>query len=180
MSSIVVANSNPDYAKKIASVLHSSGLFVGGICTSGAQVIDFANKHYHGGVAVCSTRLRDMPAVNLPRVIGPDYDFLFLVSPQLAGMSGPLEYASLMLPINRMSLISTVNMFLNLADFTPLTIKKAVLGENFDEKRAVSQAKNLLIERNNLTEAQAHRFIQKKSMDTGKRMAETAMIILNS
>lgn len=180
MSSIVVANSNPDYAKKIASVLHSSGLYVGGICVSGAQLMDFTNKHYHGGVVVCSVKLKDMPAVNLPRVIGPSYDFLFLVSPQFAGMSESIESVNLMLPINRMSLISTVNMLLNVSDYTPLSIKKKIENGNFDEKQIILKAKNLLISRNNLTEPQAHRFIQKKSMDTGKKMVETAMIILNS
>ncbi|MVB11950.1 ANTAR domain protein [Caprobacter fermentans] len=180
MSSIVVANSNPDYAKKIASVLRSSGLYVGGVCTTGAQVMEFTSKHYHGGVVVCSVKLRDMPAVNLPRVAGASYDFLFLVSSQLASMSESLEQATLMLPINRMNLISTVNMFLNLSDYTSLNIKKKLAAGNLDEKQLIKNAKDLLIERNNFTEPQAHRFMQKKSMDTGKKMVETALIILNS
>jgi two-component system, response regulator PdtaR len=180
MSSIIVANSNPDYAKKIAAVLRSSGLYIGGVCSTGAQVIDFANKHYHGGVVVSSMKLRDMPAFQLPRVVGSGYDLLYLVGSEFAGMSESLESVSLMLPINRMSLISTVNMLLNITDYTPLSIKKKLTGGNFDEKELIAKAKDLLIERNNLTEAQAHRFIQKKSMDNGKKMVETSMIILNS
>ena len=180
MSSIVVANSNPDYAKKIASVLHSSGLYVGGVCTSGSQIIDFASKHYHGGVVVCSVKLRDMPAISLPRTVGGNYDFLFLVSPQLTSMADSLDHACLLMPINRMNLISSVNMFLNLSDYTPLSIKKKIQSGNFDEKQIILKAKNLLMVRNNLTEAQAHRFIQKKSMDTGRKMVETAMIVLDS
>ena len=34
------------------------------------------------------------------------------------------------------------------------------------------------MERNYFTEAQAHRFLQKKSMDTGKRLIEIAAIVL--
>lgn len=180
MSSIVVANSNPDYAKKIAAVLRSSGLYVGGVCTTGAQVMTFTSKHYHGGVVVCSAKLRDMPAVNLPRVANSTYDFLFLVNSQLASMCESLEQATLMLPINRMSLISTVNMFLNLSDYTPLSIKKKLSAGNYDEKLLIKNAKDLIMQRNNFTEPQAHRFIQKKSMDHGKKMVESAMIILNS
>ena len=74
MGSIVVANSNPDYAKRIASVLHSSGLYVGGIYTSGAQLIHFANQHYHGGVAVCSVKLRDM-ACRVPSALPSIFSF---------------------------------------------------------------------------------------------------------
>lgn len=180
MSSIIVANSNQDYAKKISAVLSSSGLHIGGVCTAGSQIIDFARKHYHGGVVICSMKLRDMPTIHLPHMLGTNYDFLYLVSSQFAGMCESLEHTSLIIPINRMSLISTVNMFLNIQDSTPLTIKKKLKSGNFDEKVLITQAKNLLSERNNLTEAQAHRFIQKKSMNTGKKMVETAMIILNS
>lgn len=180
MSSIIVANSNQDYAKKIAAVLRSSGLYISGVCTTGARVIDFANKHYHGGVIVTSVKLMDMPAVNLPNVVGKSYDFLLLVGSQLAGMCAQLECASLMLPINRMDLVSSVNMFLSISDFTPLSIKKKLSDGNYDEKQVIKKAKELLMERNHFTEPQAHRFIQKKSMDGGKKMAETAMIILNS
>jgi len=180
MSSIVVANSNPEYAKKITAVLRSSGLYVGAVCTTGAQVMNFTSKHYHGGVVVCSAKLRDMPAINLPRVVGNAYDFLFLVSSQLASMCESLEHATLMLPINRMSLISTVNMFLNLSEYTSLSIRKKLAAQNYDEKQLIKDAKNLLIRRNHFTEPQAHRFLQKKSMNTGKKMVESAMIVLNS
>lgn len=180
MSSIIVANSNPDYAKRIAAVLRSSGLYIGGVCSTGAQVIDFANKHYHGGVVVSSVRLRDMPAVRLPRVIGNGYDILYLVGSEFAGMCESLESVSLRLPINRMSLVSTVNMLLNISDYTPLSIRKKLAGGNFDSGKIVKKAKDLLMNRNNLTESQAHRFIQKKSMDNGKKMVETSLIILSS
>lgn len=179
MSSILVANANADYGRKIAAVLRSGGLYIGGVCTAGAQAIDFARKHYHGGVVVTGVMLRDMPATNLPRVIS-GYDFLFLVNSQLAGMVESLEHASLILPVNRRSLISTVNMFLNISDYTSLGVKRKLASEDFDEKKTVEKAKNLLIERNHFTEARAHRFLQKKSMDTGKKMAETALIILES
>ena len=82
MSSVLVANSNADYARKISAVLRTSGLNVSCVCTTGAQTIDFANRHYHGGVVVCSAKLRDMSALNLPEIIGPNYDFLFLLKSQ--------------------------------------------------------------------------------------------------
>ena len=180
MSSIVVANSNPDYAKRIAALLRSSGLYAGVICTTGAKVMEFTSRHYHGGVVISSIELRDMPAVNLPRVTGNGYDFLFLVGSQLAEMCESLESACLLLPVNRAALISTVNMFLNLLDHTPPGLKRKLATGKYDEKQIVKNAKDFLMERNRFTEAQAHRFIQKKSMDTGKKMAETAMIILSS
>lgn len=180
MSSIIVANANADYGRKIAAVLRGAGLYVGGVCTSGAQVIDFAKKHYHGGVVVTGIKLMDIPASALPHMIPSGYDFFFLVSSHFAAMAESLEYASLLLPISRASLIATVNMFLNLSDCTPAAVKRRLAVEGFDEKAAVEKAKSLLMARNHFTEACAHRFLQKKSMDTGRKMAETALIILES
>jgi response regulator NasT len=42
----------------------------------------------------------------------------------------------------------------------------------------VEEAKKLLMERNGMTEEQAHRYIQKQSMDGGTRMIQTARLIL--
>lgn len=179
MSSILVANANADYAKKIAAVLHSGGLNVSGVCTTGAQVINFTNRHYHGGVVVCSIKLMDMTAMDLPRAAGSNYDFLFILKSQQTDISDSLSCASLLQPINRMSLISSVNMLLSIADYSSLSIKKKIASNTIDEKKIIENAKNLLMQRNNFTEPQAHRFIQKKSMDTSKKMIETAMIILN-
>jgi Response regulator with putative antiterminator output domain len=179
MSSILVANSNEDSAKKIAAVLRSGGLNVSGVCTAGSQVINFVNRHYQGGVVVCSEKLKDMPALNLPRVVGSGYDFVFILRLQPAAVSDSLVSTSLLLPINRMELIATVTMLLDLSGPSSLSVKKKIAGGTLNEKETIESAKNLLIERNHFTEAQAHRFIQKKSMDNGKKMLETALIILN-
>ncbi len=178
MSSILVANSSLDNAKKIAAVLRSGGLNVSSVCSTGAQAIDFTNRHYQGGVVVCSEKLLDMPAINLVRLAGSGYDFLFLAKSPLPAIVNYPSCVSLMIPINRMALLSTVNMLLNLSDYSSLNIKKRIAAGNYEEKQILEKAKNILIERNNFSEAQAHRFIQKKSMDTGKKIIETAMIIL--
>jgi AmiR/NasT family two-component response regulator len=179
MSSILIANSNADYAKKIAAVLRSGGLNISGVCTSGSFVIDFANRHYGGGVVVCSTRLTDMTAASLPAIVGSNYDFLFIIQSKQSDFLRALPCARLIQPISRMELLSSVNMLLNISDYSSLTIKKKLQSVNFEEQQIVKEAKALLEERNHFTEEQAHRFIQKKSMDTGKKMAEIAMIILN-
>ncbi len=47
-----------------------------------------------------------------------------------------------------------------------------------EEMQVIQKAKRLLMERNNMTEAQAHRYIQKCSMDSGNDMVETAHMVL--
>ena len=43
----------------------------------------------------------------------------------------------------------------------------------------IRQAKELLMARNNMSEAEAHRYLQKSSMDSGTNMVETAQMVLS-
>lgn len=176
MSSIIVANSNRDSARKIAMVLKSSGLVVYDICATGAQVVELTTRHYHGGVVVCSMDLPDMPAAGLPQTV--NYDFLFIVKAHQAEMATPLDSPCLMVPLNKADLVASVNMLLNISEPSSLSIKKKIAAGTFDPKEIVQKAKVRLMERNYFSESQAHRFLQKKSMDTCKKMVEVAMIVL--
>ena len=46
------------------------------------------------------------------------------------------------------------------------------------EAAVIETAKQLLITRNNMTEEEAHRYLQKRSMDNGTDMVETAQMVL--
>ena len=43
----------------------------------------------------------------------------------------------------------------------------------------IAEAKALLMERNNMTEEEAHRYLQKNSMDSGTNIVETAEMVLS-
>ena len=47
-----------------------------------------------------------------------------------------------------------------------------------DEQGVINQAKSLLIEKNGMTEEEAHRYLQKRSMDNGTNMVETSYMVL--
>jgi len=48
-----------------------------------------------------------------------------------------------------------------------------------EEKKLILNAKKLLMERNQMSEEEAHRYIQKSSMDTGTSIVETAQMVLS-
>ena len=48
-----------------------------------------------------------------------------------------------------------------------------------EEQQTIERAKMLLMERNGLTEPEAHRYLQKASMDNGTGVVETADMILS-
>lgn len=180
MSCIVVANSNPVYAKRLAAMFQSCGLYVGGVFLSGARLAEFTNRYGRGGVIVSGLWLSDMPAVNVQRSVRPNYDFVFLEDPR-AESACPEGCLSLKLPVNRVQLLATVGMLQRLGeDGTPLSVKKRLEQEDdAGHLRLVRRAEALLMERNALSEPEAYRFIQKKSMDFGRKMSGTALLILN-
>ena len=47
-----------------------------------------------------------------------------------------------------------------------------------EEQKTIEPAKALLMERNQMTEMDAHKYIQKLSMDSGNNLVETAEMIL--
>jgi len=47
-----------------------------------------------------------------------------------------------------------------------------------EEQELVDRAKAILMERNQMTEDEAHRYLQKTSMDNGTSFTETAQMIL--
>ena len=56
--------------------------------------------------------------------------------------------------------------------------KEKVKKRTESDKKVITAAKELLMERNNMTENEAHRYIQKISMDSATNMAETAQMII--
>ena len=49
-----------------------------------------------------------------------------------------------------------------------------------EEQQLIRRAKELLMDINRMTEAEAHRFLQKRSMDSGMKLAEMAQYIIHS
>ena len=85
------------------------------------------------------------------------------------------EIFVLPLPINRERLLSSIEVFLG-------AIKretKRTSRRSGDEEEIIERAKLYLMEKYRMTEQQAHRFIQKRSMDTGAKFIDTARQILH-
>ena len=58
--------------------------------------------------------------------------------------------------------------------------KRLVPKQRSEEEQAViDEAKEMLMSRNNMSEMEAHRYIQKCSMDSGNSLVETAQMVLS-
>ena len=56
--------------------------------------------------------------------------------------------------------------------------RKAPPKRSEEEQSIVDEAKAVLMEKNNMSENEAHRYVQKSAMDSGRTMVETAASIL--
>lgn len=182
MDNVIIAYANHDAAQKIKMVLKSGGLAIQGVCASGSQVLDLASRLPDGGVIVSGLRLNDMMATHLLELLPQQYELLLLLTPSQMAMHVQSGISCLSLPINRADLIDSVHMILTTGGLRrerqPRKAQEPRPQRSAEDVANIQKAKELLMERNHLSEAQAHRFIQKKSMDAGKKMEETAKLIL--
>jgi AmiR/NasT family two-component response regulator len=80
-------------------------------------------------------------------------------------------------PVSKGDLVASVRMLIQVGH----RLERFVRPRRSQEEQAViAQAKQLLMVRHGMTEEQAHRFLQKKSMDSGAKLIQTAQLVLES
>lgn len=110
----------------------------------------------------------------------PDqFEMLLVASPANCGERDLENIVCLSTPLKVHELLQTVEMM----DYTITRRRKKQREKpkqrSKDEQEMIAEAKALLMERNNMTEEEAHRYIQKRSMDNGTGLTETAQMILS-
>ena len=82
-------------------------------------------------------------------------------------------------PIKVYDLLNTVNMMLQSMDRRRKKRRKELKNRDSKQQETIRKAKELLMTRNNMSEEEAHRYLQKSSMDSGTNMVETAEMVLS-
>jgi response regulator NasT len=104
---------------------------------------------------------------------------LLVASPDICNEHEVADIMCLSMPLKVHELIQTVETM----SYTITRMRKKRRTEpkvrSEEEKRMLQDAKELLMVRNNMSEEEAHRYIQKRSMDNGTGLIETAQMILS-
>ena len=178
MTGIIVALPKPEDAKNLKNLLMRNGISVTGACTTGAQAIALADG-LNEGIIICGYKLADMLYSQIQECIPPGFEILLLASHHIIG-SGMIHSGimCLSMPFHIYELVNTIEtMMLDLN--RRQSRKKPVQKKRTEqEQRIIEDAKQLLMERNHLSEIEAHKYIQKLSMDSGNSLVETAEMIL--
>lgn len=174
MKAILLALPRAQAAAQMKKLLVSASIPVAGIYTSGAEVLAAAGALAEG-VAVCG-RLPDLSAAQLCQMLPAGFDLIELVSSGQIPVRGYANAVSLRLPLNRMEFLSTVQ---TLARASGVSFgAHGEQGRSSGEKELVARAKAVLMRERSLSEPEAYRLLQQRSMATGDRMADTARKVL--
>ncbi len=178
MTNIIVAFAKPDIARNIKKILMQNGYHVNAVCMTGAQALQCASE-LGGGIIVCGYRFVDMMYIELHEYLPAEFEMLLVASPANCGIRDIENLVCLSTPLKVNELLQTMEMM----DYTITRRKKKARKKpkqrSQEEAAFIEEAKVLLMERNNLSEEEAHRYMQKRSMDNGTGMVETAQMILS-
>lgn len=177
MTNIIVAFPKLEDAKSVKNILVKNGFSVNAVCTAGAQALSYADE-FHDGIVICSYRLADMICVELNSNLPKGYEMIVMASQRvLAEITGE-GIMGLVMPLKVHELVNTVNMTSQTLVRRKRKLKEKPRVRNEEEEAIIIKSKELLMKRNNMTEDEAHRYLQKHSMDNSTNLVETAQMVL--
>ena len=175
MTNIVVVFPKLEDAKNLKNLLVRNGYDVAAVCTTGAQAVHCADGLVNG-ILLSAYKLPDMMYSELKEYLPPGFDMLLLASRN--HLSECADVVILPMPFAVRDLLNTMDMISQAVMRRKKKMRQQPVQRNNDERKIINEAKAVLMERNNLTEEEAHRYIQKCSMDSGNNMVETAQMLL--
>ena len=165
MKSIIIAYPVRSTALQIKNVLEKNGYTVSHICATGASVLQIADS-MREGLIISASILRDMTAVHIFENLSADFDVLALGGEAELYSDGVL---TLPLPLDKADFVSTVAVLMSSGSVSRPAEKKSDI---------VSDAKSILMNLQEMSEPQAHTYLQHQSMLTGKKLEQTAQQII--
>ncbi len=177
MTNIIVAFARLEDAKSIKNILVKGGFGVTAVCTSGAQALGYADE-FHDGIIIVGYRLTDMICTELKCSLPEGFEMVVMASQRVLAEVQGGGMIGLVMPLKVHELISTIDMLSQGILRRRKRRRGALKVRDEKENAVVASAKQLLMARNNMTEEEAHRYLQKHSMDNGTNLVETAQMLL--
>lgn len=178
MVNIIVALPKIEDARSIRSVLQKNGFGVTAVCTTGAQVLSQIDD-LNDGIIICGYKFMDMMYSGLHELLPDGFEMLLMVSGNVMLDCQGNNIVCLVKPFKVYDLVNTVSMMSQAILRKRKKAKQQPRVRSEEEIALIKEAKQLLVTRNNMTEEEAHRYIQKCSMDSGTNMVETAQMVLS-
>lgn len=177
MISVIVAFPKLEEAKSIKGLLVRSGIDVMAACTSAAQVIHLTEDLDYG-IVVSGYKFVDMMYCELLEYLPPAFDMLLVTSKRHYVECDTERVVCLSMPIKAAELVNTVNQLYDNLYWRKKREKEKPKHRSEEERQVIARAKTVLIKQRGMTEEEAHKYLQKKSMDNGTDLVETAYMVI--
>jgi len=181
---VVIADDDPIIRMDLREMLSGLSYMVVGESGDGASAVNLA-RELRPDLVIMDIRMPEMDGIEAASVltseeIAPVLLLTAYSEPELvqrANQAGVIGY--LVKPFREAQLGPAIDVTLGrFREFKALKTELGNVKEALEARKSIERAKGLLMERHGLSEAEAFRRIQKRSMDTRKSMREVAEAIL--
>lgn len=174
MERIILAFSKDETAAKFKRMLDGSGFEVYAVAHTASELLRIVSG-LDNILIIMGYKLKDGTIDDVFDGLRAGQKIMSIVKAERQDMIDNDDIFVLPLPVGRERLISSIEVLFGVI---PKTHSKTD-DRSVEEKEYIDKAKLYLMEKYRMTEQQAHRFIQKRSMDTGSKFADTARQILH-
>lgn len=168
----MLAFSKTETAEKIRIMLDGSGCEVAAVCHSRAELMR-SLADMDETLVIMGYKLPDGVADDVFEDLDGRHKLMSIVKADHQGDIYNQDIFVVTLPINRQIILNAIETFVGIIER-----QRHRKNRTDEEKKIIEDAKAYLMENHAMTEEMAHRFIQKRSMDTGAKFIDTARAIL--
>ena len=175
MERVIVAFTGERMRRKCLGLLGMEG-WEAVVCASGAEVVRTA-RQMGSALVICGFYLPDMTADTLAAELRGTAAVLVISRASYLDLCGGENLYKLPLPASRAEFLASLRLLL---EFESAHLRHPASQRGEESRRLIQRAKTLLMEVNRMTEEEAHRFLQRRSMERGTPLAETARRVVDS
>ena len=177
MPNIVVVFPKLEEAKGIRNLLVRNGYSVASACTSGAQALSTADN-LDSGIIISGYMVSDGLYTYIQDNMPKGFELLLVTSKARAKECQGSGVMCLATPLKTGDFINSVEMIMQNAARKRKKLRSKPVQRDPEEQKLIDSAKAVLMEKHEMTESEAHRYLQKNSMDSGNTMVEYARMVL--
>ena len=176
MVNVIVLFPKQEIARSIRNLLVRSGFEVTAVCATGAQVV----QRMEEGLVVCGYKCSDMIYSELREYLSGEVKMLLIASRQYLDDCVYPNVIGLSMPLKGYELVEKTREIVTEISEKQRRRKQRPKQRTREEVRLLDEVKELLMQNNQITESEAHAYIQQRSMNSGVGLIEMAKMIKES
>ncbi|MBQ6595874.1 MAG: ANTAR domain-containing protein [Clostridia bacterium] len=172
MARILIAGATAESRERLYRLLSSKGWSPFRCCASGSELRRAMNE-CEDGIVILAGAPSGVQAEELCWDYGERFRILLIARPEVLDACETADVFRLAVPTSGQAVLGAVEMLSQM-------ISRQLPRRTGADRQLVDEAKRILMQRQSVTEAEAHRMMQQYAMDHGIRMTDYALRIIRS